>query len=189
MYPCFVLGVLIHNNLRLFNKHLNAILITSFSIFAVMLVFWDESFWEYHIGKRGFAIYLMRLGNSDIISHVIYILYYKYYRLAIGLFGATAFISLFSYLSKYIPQNIWGDKICEWGKYTLGIYILQTFILEIFLRKVLNCDSMNFYLFNFVASPIISVGVLLLSLWCIKMIHYSKWASWLMLGEKIPTTI
>lgn len=179
MYPCFVLGAVISRNLNWFCKNSGKITLISGIIFIGMLFFWDQRFW------RGITIF-------DDDRTVIYIDLFKewfftrYYRMAIGIAGTVFFIGLFEFLSHKIPSTKLGDRIIKWGSYTLGIYIFQTFILEFIMQHYLKFDSMNFYLFNFVIAPIISLGVLLACVGIIELIKKSEWTNWLLLGGKMP---
>ena len=173
MYPFFVLGAYIKNNFDIFQQNIAKILLICGSMFLLMLVFWDSTFWQYN---------LIYTNNNETIKTLNYI-YIRVYRLLIGILGSVSFIALFRYLAQHIKQTIVGDKICECGRHTLGIYILQTFILELILRRCLNFDNYNFYVFNVIIAPIISTFVLIFCLLLIKIIHHSKWASRFLLGE------
>ena len=176
MYPCFVMGAWLHDHIEWVKRHIKTLLLVSSTLFVALLLFWDASFWTEGCNFR----FLSDLGGKALYG-------YKYvYRLTIGFAGTLTFFSLFEYLSQYIPESRIGNTLCRWGKYTLGIYCLQAFILEIFLRQLLNFDSAGFFTFNFVIAPLISFGVLLLCLGCIKIIHFSQWTSWAFLGESLP---
>lgn len=114
-------------------------------------------------------------------------MYLRFHRLLLGFIGCLALFALSECLSRIIPKTYWGDKICLWGQYTLGIYVLQTFMIEIFLSQYIDCRQMNYCLFNFLFAPLLSIIILSVSLIVIKIIHMSKWASFFLLGERSPT--
>lgn len=166
MYPCFILGVCIARNFEWVKKHDTKILLISGSIFVFMSLFWDERFWQ--------------IPESWVVCA-----YVRLYKLFIGFAGAILFITMFEIFSRFMVNNRYWNWMARWGRYTLGIYILQVFVLEIFLAKYLNFDTMGFMTYNFLVAPLISLGVLLLCLGCIRLIHVSRIASLLLLGEKI----
>ena len=173
MYPCFLFGVLLHNNFNLIKKHVTAITTITGIIFFIMLLVWDERFWT-------FPKNTIRIGIQDIAA------YYGYtgYRILIGLTGTLFFISLFTYLFSRIEISSNIKQICNWGQETLGIYLLQTFLLEMLLPEFLNFDGMDFVSFNFIITPLISLVVLILCLKLINLIKKSSLLSFLLLGKR-----
>ena len=144
-----------------------------------MLCFWNKDFWEW-----GNFIQAFKYGE---LSYGIHLLYIRLYKILIGLSGSIFFIVLFYQLFKNSPKNKFAYYICDWGKYTLGIYIAQTYILEAFLARYVNCDNINFFIFNFIVAPSISIAVYLVSVYIVKLI--SKWevTNWLFLGQSIKS--
>ena len=172
MYPCFLAGVLLNRQLAYFEKNLKLIFIASGICFMTMYL-------------TANALYdFICLNGFELLAKIVR----RFYNLIMGLSGALFVIALFDLLSQRLPSTKAGSTICNWGKYTLGIYILQTFVLEIFLRDHFNCDAYGFMAFNFIIAPLIAIGVLLLSLLCIRLIHRSAWCSFFLLGEALPKT-
>ena len=107
-------------------------------------------------------------------NHSILLIVTKLYKLTIGVVGSLAFIGLFCSI---IPQEKTNKLIsicCNWGQYTLGIYILQSMILESFLSQYIIMDNLNFYLFNFIIAPFISLLILILCIYIIKVMSKSS---------------
>lgn len=177
MYPCFIFGVALYKYFDYFQKNIRVMLAVSASIFIVMLVKFDASF------LKGFNCDAIKSFDLMEISRYLYV---RYYRILIGFAGSMTFIALFYSLSRWIPNSKLGDTLCKCGKYTLGIYLLQTFFLEMILRDCLSCDGLSFCIFQFIVAPLISSCVLIICLVCIKIIHYSPIASWMLLGESFP---
>lgn len=176
MYPCFFVGILLKSNDVLWKLKTRMIWITSLVIFVGLLCFWNKSFWDY----RAFNF------NSIFLEHENYPLIYLYrkiYRILIGIAGSFSFIFLFYLFFERKKQSKIFDICCEWGKYTLGIYILQTAILEIVMRRILNFDNLDFVPFNFVVAPFISVCVLVICVFIIKMINKHRVLSFLLFGK------
>ena len=82
-------------------------------------------------------------------------------RIVIGLFGSLFWISLFAGLFTR-NGNVHVRKLAKYGKYTIGVYILQTYILEYGLCKIISLDRFSFLVSDFILSPIISLIVLVL---------------------------
>lgn len=174
MYPCYVLGVLLHDHFEWVKGNVKFLLPASGILFVVLLLFWDASFWKSEECNFQF------LSGLDVRILGVY----KYcYRLLIGFAGTLTFFTLFEHLSRFVPESRVGIIFCKWGRQTLGIYCLQTFILETFLRDRLNFDRI--LCFNFIIAPMISFGVLLLCLGCIRILRLSRWTSWAFLGSAL----
>lgn len=105
------------------------------------------------------------------------------YRVIIGVSGSLVCIMLFCIMDQYIPQSRIGRILSSVGQNTLGIYLLQVIIIEDILKRFIKCDGVNFYLFNFVIAPLISLLVLLVCVSIIKIIKRSRWASFFLLGK------
>lgn len=166
MYPAFILGYLFRTNYSL-NEFINKKYYIFITIFIIMLSFIDKSYWLFlDIYENGFIF---------IIKYI--------YRIIIGISGSLTFIFLFTRLSDFCKNKKIIHKIGNLGKYTLEIYILQSFILERILRDYLNFDYQNFFFFNFITAPIISLIILLLSVYISKLIHKSKMLSFLFFGK------
>ncbi len=183
MYPCFIIGMEFKDNQKLYSQICRHFLWLG-GLFLLMLCFWDQFFWGYDgILKRIIILYL------HTNNHLLFVLVTKIYKLAIGVIGSLAFIGLFC--SK-IPQEKTNKllSICgNWGQYTLGIYILQSIILEVVMAKYIVLDGLNFYLFNFIISPILSLAVLVLCIYIIKKMSKSSRLAFFFFGTSSkPTT-
>lgn len=177
MYPAFIIGLFIKKHWDTLVKKYKIILTITGIIFIVMLFFLNSDMLEQKKFVKDFV-------DGDIYSG-FYLIYLRMYRIFIGCFGSIFFIFLFYRLLKNNPKNIIAKCICDWGKYTLGIYIAQTYILEIYLANHFNCDNMSFVTFNFIVAPLISIVVYLVSVFIVKLI--SKWevTNWLFLGQSM----
>ena len=181
MYPCFLMGVFLNENIVLVKKSKNTLGLISAVLFFVMLLFFNGDFWYFPTKEIKKA--LIEYHSFDWFAIASYC--YKFgYRMVIGLMGALFFFIFFEYAAAKIDKTPLGERLCTYGRETLGIYLLQTFILEIALSKILNFDEVNIWLFNFVIAPVISVIVLCICLWMIKQIRKSQVLSLLLLGTK-----
>lgn len=177
MYPSFVMGAFISRHYDWIKAKSTHLLIICGIIFLAMFAFWTPDM------ER---VPLMRIHQFvGMESNEIFdITYTHFYRVIMGIAGSIMFISLFSVSAKYMLRSKIGDTLCKWGQYTLGIYLMQAIIIEHIMMKTLDFSSMNWYLFNLVVSPLLSVCVLLLCIGIIHLIHKSKRLSFIFLGEK-----
>lgn len=177
MYPCFVVGILIKAYWDDIIKHTKSITIGSGIVFLIMLLFWNKDFWQPKFEM------LENIKNGDIIR-LFYLGYLILYRLIIGIAGSIFFFTLFQLVFGNI-KNKATRKICEYGKYTMCIYILQTFILEILMEKYIKFDYVNEYVFNLLIVPAISIALLILCIFLSKILDSNKYTSLLFLGKKM----
>lgn len=177
MYPCFVIGVIIKNYWNVVERNYKTIAITAGLIFAAMLIFWSKDFWQ----NTHAIIYMLKAGE---FSEGFYLAYLRIYRIAIGISGSVFFIALFHWCING-AKNKFIDKVCEYGQYTIGIYILQSFILETIMAQHINMDSINSIAFNLIISPIMSVLLLFVCIYLSKIIEKNKYTAFLFLGKKL----
>ncbi len=178
MYPCFIFGVILRRHFRLVKENAGLMALFSGIIFAGMLLFWGADFFI----ARHKASIMMSLTDMTLLSD--WMLHYCY-RIAIGLAATLFFISFFEYLSGKIKVTALGRRICGWGTQTLGIYLYQTVIIELVMARWIKLDSIPAGVFDFIVTPLISLGILLLCLWLISLTKKSRWLSLLLLGTPL----
>lgn len=176
MYPCFWVGMYLKS--KDFQWQKNAVVLFVFFLvsFCFLLCFWDKSFWDYKVFNF----------TSILIEQEHYPLIYWYreaYRILIGIVGGLSFVFLFFLLFKREKKSKVFGICSEWGKYTLGIYILQSIILETLMAKFVNLDCFGFISFNFLVAPLISVCVLIASVFFVKLVRRWQIISFFFLGE------
>jgi len=176
MWPFFLLGVLINRNYDRIKDNAGRIALAVLLAFLVMLVFWDEKFFE----LTGSGLSAEVTGVSDWPPLLL-----EGYRYIIGFFGVVFFIAAFHFLATKLPHTRMGDMLLSWGKFTLGVYVVQKVVLEMGLKRVLNFDGLGFWEFNFVVVPLLSVGILLLCIAAIKIIRRSRYMSFALFGERL----
>ena len=177
MYPCFVVGLVLKDNQKFYSLICRYYWVL-FGLFIFLLCFWDQFFW-------GFDGILKKLIITDlqINSSIFLMLFSKVYRLTIGIVGSLSFIGLICSLFPQEKTNKFISLCCNWGQYTLGIYILQGIILETYMAQYILLDELNWYLFNFVVAPIISLLVLFLCVYIIKIMSKSRRLAFLFFGN------
>lgn len=180
MYPAFLIGVYIRQHYDWFKFHLKTIFIISSLIFVPMALTWDADLIKTPIMRPHIFLHM---DTEKIIT----ITYAHYYRIVMGIAGSIMFISLFLTGAKFFPNSKIGDTLCEWGQYTLGIYLLQAVIIEHWMMRYIDLSAMDFAKFNYIISPLISIATLLLCIGIIHLIHKSNILSFLILGKKNPS--
>lgn len=148
MFPCFIFGYVLNQNLLFVQKNIRTIVIVSILIFIMMLPGWgvDKMF--------------PSLSKEQLISNPIYSLGFLYYKLIIGLAGSMICIGVCLILCKDKKREGVIATISEWGTYTLSIYILQSVLLETILASLINIDVTNDWRLNFICFPLISFFLL-----------------------------
>lgn len=122
MYPCFLIGMYLKSKDSQWQKHSLVLFILSLSVFLSLLLFWNKSFWDYIVFN--FSSVFIKKDHYPIIY-----LYREVYRIFIGIVGSLSFIFLFYLLFERERQSKILELCSKWGRYTLGIYVLQTIIL------------------------------------------------------------
>lgn len=180
MYPCFLFGILLRRKPNLIeNKYFT---ITSFSLFSIMLFWWDASFWP----SKGvwFAPNMLETFKTGDISYVYQYLQKGIYRIIIGLAGGAAFISSFTMLFTKKDSPLI-KVLAVGGQYTLGIYITQFFVLECCLGSFVKLNEMNYFLFHFIITPIISLLLLIILSTLVMYTYKNRYVSMIMWGKNV----
>lgn len=146
-----------------------------------MLLGWDQFFWGHDGVIKDFIINCLHKESPIVLflaSHV--------YRIAIGITGSLAIVGLFC---KLVPQdkNTCFLAMCSsWGQNTMGIYILQSILWEEFKLNIIMLDSMDPFIFNFIAAPIISFLILAICVGVIRLMSKSLYMGFLFFGKTRP---
>lgn len=157
MFPCFVFGYIINRNLDFFRKYIWQIFIISGIVYFLMVPEWDvHKMWP-------------SVSKAQILKTPLESLYQVYFKLIIGIAGSMFCICMCYILFKNVRAEGAVARICEYGQYTLSIYIIQSLLLETILAQIINIDTVNDWKLNFVVFPVLSVCILLI---CIKMHKY-----------------
>ncbi len=146
-----------------------------------MLCPWNDWFWP-HRDYLDEATSLLQTGSFNakiFVSSMLDLVYHE----AIGLAGALAFIALFCRIFDSPNLKKWTKKCASWGQYTQGIYILHVYMLEVLLMRFLCFNGYNFWLFNFVITPLLSLIMLAVCVYMIKIIQKSRPLSFILLGN------
>lgn len=163
MYPCFIIGIELHQNKSLFLKIYNHYWITAIS-FLIMLFLYTENTWNRSHGIPS------NILNADFQAW-IQLITYRLFRLFIGIIGSIYFFLTFFKFFKRISNGKLIDFFSDCGRYTLELYILQTLVLERIITHYLQFNNVNQLLYNFFITPIISIIILLSLMFITKHIY------------------
>lgn len=171
MYPCFIIGIVLRKRPVFFNwiiKHR----LTLSVLFLLMLILWDEQVW---VKSHGIPSDILDTGIDTWLE----ILYARIFRLSIGIVGSIAVVGLFSSFFRLNTKSIIVQTCCDWGRYTLYIYILQAVLLEQGLSHFICLDNIGTTMYELIVTPLISFILLYFFIYISKVMSYSplleKW--------------
>lgn len=177
MYPCFLAGVLMKRYTDIINQKWFGISMISLFVFLICFTF-DDSI------MSGWPVLRLHWFFHASILETMKAYGIHLYKVIMGIAGSVAVTTLFIGLGRIIPRSRLGNILLSWGGLTLGIYLIQAIVLEHFMMLSLNFAGMNWYLFNFVATPLLSALVLIICVLLIRLIQQSRILRFLLLGEK-----
>ena len=154
MYPCFLVGIVIKQNpdiLYKLKRHYYLIAV----LFLLMLALLDK---DTCAKSQGIPSGIL----SADLQVWLTILYARLLRLLLGIIGSLATIAMTLRFKIGEQTSRITDICCEWGKYTLNIYVLQGLILERGLVENINMDDINLKIFCYVISPVLSIALIAL---------------------------
>lgn len=180
MYPMFIIGALLYKRKEGLRRHSMPICVISFIIYVAMFCGWNAEMAAMKVLKL--YTYIRPGGLSDLS----YPFYCYAYKVIMGISGSLTVMSLFIELSKRMSVNRPGTILGEWGTMTLGIYLLQAIVLEHWMMKTIDLSGLSYLIFNYVASPLLSAGVLMVCVVITKVLKRDRWVSFLFLGAPRP---
>lgn len=151
-----------------YQKHL---LNGSFLSFIFLFLFWNGR-------DTVYAAPIHTLYNWEI--HAIDFTNYgtALFRLVIGAMGSLWIILFFK---EIVHESVLTKRMGEWGRHTMGVYILQYYVLQVWLSHY-HFSPMSAFVYNFVATPIFAAILLLLCLYCCRLIEKNRYTNFLFLG-------
>lgn len=152
MFPCFVLGYALCHFKDYFYRYARIITPVSLAVWCLMLLGFNHDLLYPDIDK------ILQIGRDKIIYSI-------YYRLLIGIAGSLGVMGTIYLLCEKLKSNKILDRLAEYGRHTLAIYILQSFVVESWLKAIISYPVMPYsWLFSLVYAPIISVIALVICL-------------------------
>lgn len=180
MLPFFWAGFFIKKYLVKIEKKATILLYISGLFFITMLFFWDGYYTIYCTSFK-LPTNVFFSFNKDFA----YIIAIACFRFSIGLCGTIFFILLFRKICQKHKNNKFIDYTSShYGKYTMGIYILQSFILEYHRYPSMNFNGYD-WLYNWITTPLYTMMIIMLSTFIIKVIEKNKYLNFFLLGKKL----
>lgn len=177
MYPAFLVGGLIYIYHDRFQYSARWIIPVCCFVWIVCNVFLD-----------GEAYRSMVPGLQQIPQSVGLKVAWRLYKYVMGLCGAVAFMALFEVIFAKPKSGRMISVSAEWGKMTLGIYVIQAWVLETALAHFVKFDGVPDSLFDFVISPLVALAVMAVCVCVIRLIRRNGFVSFLLLGTKWPAS-
>lgn len=117
--------------------------------------------------------------NYNTLHDCFFIILMRY---LVGFSGSLFFILLISKSDIFLSGMKLYNKMALYGRYTLGIYVLQTILVVNIFPDIVEWNMQNEILLNFVVAPLISLFVLLICIIIIKLLSSSRNLDILMFG-------
>lgn len=174
LFPCFIIGRELRQNkslmgIILYYKYILLLL------FFLLLLFWDIETWDKSSG-------IPNINTIDLQEWLIFV-FYKLYRILIGIIGSLTFISFFLILFKKRIQSNYIKQCIDFGKYTLEIYLIQFVLFDWILNNNIIIGASNTLLFNLLETPFIACTILCICIIIAKVINQSKILRKYLLGK------
>jgi fucose 4-O-acetylase-like acetyltransferase len=176
MFPYFWAGYFIHKRIDWIDKYKKTLTGLSFILFIILLTFWKKENYIYQTGMSFYTIQNLHITFIPFFERLTIILY----RYLIGFAGSLFFFLLLKQV--FNPSIIIYQKFKVIGKYTLGIYLIHIFMTG-FILTHLKITNMNLLIFNFTVTPLISLLLIVLCLFVIKLLQKNKLTTFLLLGK------
>ena len=181
LFPYFLMGFLFCKYKDRINMSILKIRYASLILFPFLLVFFSQKTYIYTSGINPFTSeygFLTQVG-IDI------------YRWIIGFVGSICIITIVYFLYSKQQRRFW-KTLGEIGKYTLQIYVMQRVLLETVIAfgylKIVsilgnNYLTQNTILYNFLWTPLISLLVLIMTMFIAKEIGKNPKVSKILFGR------
>ena len=187
-YPSFVTGVLIGAHLDDLRRYRKPVALTALLIGGLLLLGWNKSYFLIP------SVYTWQFSTpADCILNIVM----RLYRYAVNISLSLGFLALFLNLDSLNTQPSTSlntqhstlNRLADWGRLTLGIYIIHSLIIMVRERlcpTLLCCDSLNPWLFNIVVAPLVAAMLLLVSIGITQLIMRLPHMSFFFLGTPWP---
>lgn len=176
MYIPFLVGVGLYQHKNRFIRNSLPILLFTGTGFLSMFFYWDYTMASMPLLR------LYRYLNPVVWPQLGYHSYCYAYKVVMGILGSVFIITTFIQLAKYLPSNRIGRLFGKWGTMTLGIYLWQAIILEHFMMRTIDLSKLDWNIFNYCVTPLLSVGVMVICILLTKPLRYNRWTTYLFLG-------
>jgi fucose 4-O-acetylase-like acetyltransferase len=173
LLPMFLIGILLLKHFQFILEHFKWVFYCSLFTFIGSLFFWNGNY----------TIYISNfpaIVNWDTLSFNFSNIDISIFRLFIGICGSIFFFLLFQNIYK---RNWFVIQFQKIGQQTLSIYLIQTLILERIINNKFDFPTMDLWIYNLILTPLISLLLLFLCFFCIKIIDKNKYVNFILFGK------
>lgn len=117
--------------------------------------------------------------NIDTLPNKLLLILLRY---VVAFCGCMSVILIIALVNRYIGNIDLFCRLAKYGRYTLGIYVLQTILVINIFPDTLAWYVESEWLLNAVIAPALSIGFLVLCLWLIQVISKNKTLDLLFFG-------
>ena len=174
MYPCFFIGISIRKNWDLIVK--NKLVFAALALATYLFFYikdWNITLLQTH--------HLVNSASQGAICQNCEVVYFRLVRIVVGVSASMVLILLFHFTINK-ASGIW-KSISKYGELTLGIYILQSLLLERIMPRLINWNEMTDVMYDYMATPLISIFVIIVSVEIVKLIKQNSIVALFLLGQ------
>ena len=131
-----------------------------------LIIFASAYYWQQTLGIPNY----IEINLANILNKGYLILF----RYLVGFSGSLCVISIISLLYHYMKQYTVISRISYYGRYTLGVYVLQTILVVNVFPDTLAWHVENGILLDTIIAPTLSLAFLLVCLYLIHLISKNK---------------
>lgn len=117
--------------------------------------------------------------NIDTLLNKSHLILLRY---AVSFSGCMSVILIIALVSRYVGNRTMFSQLAKYGRYTLGIYVLQTILVINIFPDTLAWYVESECLLDAVIAPTLSIVFLVLCLWLIQVISKNKTLDFLFFG-------
>lgn len=178
LLPFFWMGFFMKHYSTQIENHRDILLRSSFLLYLLLFYFWTGRDTIYAAPMH--TLFNWETHSLDLTNYDTAI-----FRFLIGAAGAMWIILLFA---KYIKESSVTRRLGKWGMHTMGIYIVQYYLLQVWLSRY-DFPQMPSSFYNFIATPLLAILLLFISLLCCKVLKSNRLLGFLFLGIPYLTKI
>lgn len=174
LLPFFWMGFFINKYSQWIEKYKSELLVTSSSLYLILFNFWT--------GRD--TIYATPMHT--LINWQTFTIEFTNYGMALFRFfiGAMGAMSVILFFSKYVKDSWLTRLLAKWGSLTMGIYIVQYYLLQVWLSRY-DLPEMSLFTYNYVVTPLLSILLLFVAIFCCRIIQKNRFTNFLFLGHPL----
>jgi uncharacterized membrane protein YeiB len=141
---------------------------------SFLIIFASAYYWQRTLGIPNY----IEINLANILNKGYLILF----RYLVGFSGSLCVISIISLLYHYMKQHTVISRISYYGRFTLGVYVLQTILVINIFPDTFAWYVESEFLLDVVIAPLIALAFLVICLYLIHLISKNKTLDLLFFG-------